>query len=72
MSLINVEIKIPSENYKTVINVLKALNVTIKKKGSEGDLFYPELEKKIQKAREEKENGTLKTFDSVEQLWENL
>lgn len=72
MSLINVEIKIPSENYKTVINVLKALNVTIKKKGSEGDLFYLELEKKIQKARKEKENGTLKAFDSVEQLWENL
>lgn len=72
MNSINLEINIPSESYKTVIEVLRAFNVKIKDLKSETDFFYPELEEKIKKARKEKEAGTLKTFNSVEELWQSL
>ncbi len=72
MSSINLEINIPSESYKTVIDVLRAFNVKIKDLKAETDFFYPELEEKIKKARKEKEAGTLKTFNSVEELWQSL
>lgn len=72
MSSINLEINIPSESYKTVIDVLRAFNVKIIDLKSESDFFSPELEKKIQKARKEKEEGALKTFNSIEELWEGL
>lgn len=72
MSSINLEINIPSESYKTVIDVLRAFNVKIKALKSETDFFYPVLEEKIQKARKEKEAGTLKTFESVDELWQSL
>ncbi len=75
MNSINLEINIPSESYKTVIDVLRAFNVKIKDLKAETDFFYPvypELEEKIKKARKEKEDGTLKTFNSVEELWQSL
>lgn len=65
-------INTPSEIYKAFIEVLRAFNVKIKGLKFETYFFYPELEEKIQKARKEKEAGTLKTFKSVDELWQSL
>ena len=73
-TIFSFEIK-QTEDSKKIQAVLKALGIKKikieKKEIAESDVFYPELQKKIDQSREDKKEGKLLKIDPSN-LWENI
>ena len=65
-SIIILEDKIQIEQYRMIVNLIKAMGIKVKEKPLE-----TKLERRLREADEEIKKGTLETID-VNNLWENI